>query len=115
MLDYETEILLERWGRWAKSTGINISFKPTTIFSDQVGTTVSSAQLSDSDALEVDAAICNLKKANAEQGEAVAIFYTHNCNISYVARVMRISRSQADMLRKTGSAFISGLLFGARK
>lgn len=115
MIDYETEILLERWGRWARNTGINIDYKPTTFFADQVGSTVSSAQLSDAEALEVDAAICNLKRLSSEEGEAVTIFYTHNCNTTYVARRMHMSRAKADKLIKTGTAFISGLLFGRRK
>ncbi len=106
-----TPWLLEQWARWALvNPGVSLSHPTVTPVREQLGSTLPLPLINDDQALVIDSAVARLCRRDNEMGSAVALYYLGGGNVSWVARIMQIHRKKADLLVKSGSAWVDAAL-----
>lgn len=113
-MENDTKELLDGWARWASANPCqSLMFPSNTPGFDRGVYRLKSRRphLEESLALRVDAAVARLNKRNAETGQAVVLYYSNGCKTARVAEEMGVYHSKADMLVKSGIAWLDGALF----
>nr|WP_256446248.1 antiterminator Q family protein [Hahella sp. HN01] len=106
----ETPWLLEQWARWSKMDA-GVGYPTSTPFSRLGGSSVRSPVITDQEAAAVDMAVSKLRARDEEMGEVVRLYYMAGENLSYVVRRMpKLDRRKADLLVKSGVAWIDAAL-----
>ena len=104
----DTELLLEAWGRWANEG----RHMPSASRVFVLGSTVSSAAISDEVAMLVDGIVARLVRSNAEMGDILCQCYIHGSTDSQIARRVKKSRRTVLQLRHAGIAWVDGAISG---
>lgn len=106
-----TPWLLEQWARWARSNpGSSLRYPAITPFARLLGSTLPSPVISDAEAMLVDGAVARLNRRDGEMGQAVVLYYFGGGNVSRVARLLEIDRRRADVLVKSGTAWVDATI-----
>ncbi|CCN38216.1 putative Phage antitermination Q-like [Vibrio nigripulchritudo SFn27] len=111
LITHNTPWLLEQWGRWARvNSDLTVGYPSITSFTKLLGSTLPSPLINDDDAMLVDSAVARLNRRDEEMGQAVVLFYTGGSNVSQVARWLDIDRRRADVLVKSGTAWVDAAI-----
>lgn len=106
-----TPWLLEQWARWARfNPSLSLGYPVITPFARLLGSTLPSSVISDVVAMRVDGAVARLNRRDGDMGQAVVLYYFRGGNVSWVARMMGIHRKKADILVKSGTAWLDAAL-----
>lgn len=107
-----TEYLLEQWGFWYRSgAGVPRYTSPSlALVRDNVGSTVPSAIITNEDAERVDQAVARLIKRDREMGDCVWLHYGEKRTYHGIAKRLKIGKSKAAELVRSGVAWIDGAL-----
>ena len=107
----ETHWQLEQWARWAAAnSGVSLGYPSATPARRLLGASISAPLISDDEGMALDAQVSQLRHRNPPAGDAVALYYLCHCTTSRVAAIMGIYHSKADLLIKSGSAWLDGRL-----
>ncbi|ABC27502.1 conserved hypothetical protein [Hahella chejuensis KCTC 2396] len=107
----ETPWLLEQWAQWSKMDA-SLGYSSSTPFSRLNGSATRSPVITDQEAAAVDLAVSKLRTRDEEMGEVVRLYYMAGENLSYVVRRMpKLDRRKADLLVKSGVAWIDATLY----
>lgn len=101
-----TEIELEEWGRWVRAGADSLGANSVFI----LGSTVPTAMITDERAVYIDQVVCRLINRDRTVGCAVKYYYTRNLTDEGLAKKIHTSKTRASYLRRTGVAWIDGLL-----
>ena len=106
------EQLLNQWGLWVRAgrqlPGLaDIQDRKPSIDDDSKWETMN---LTDDEALFIDRAVAQLKLHDRAMGEAVFTYHAGRVTHRSLASVMRVSRQKAELLLRSGEAWISGYL-----
>ncbi|MBU6955899.1 antiterminator Q family protein [Hahella sp. HN01] len=106
----ETAWLLEQWARWSKADS-GVGYPSSTPFARMAGSSVRSPVITDQEAARVDMAVSKLRARDEEMGEVVRLYYMAGENLSYVVRrIPKLDRRKADILVKSGIAWLDAAL-----
>lgn len=105
----DTTWLLEQWARWSKINH-SVGYPSVQPFTKLLGNTLPSPVINDNQALEIDNAVTMLTNRDKEMGHAVILYYFSGNNLSKAARVLNIDRHRANVLVKSGTAWIDAIV-----
>lgn len=106
------EQLLRQWGLWVRAgrqlPGLTDMQDRTASVDDEHRW--ESMNLTDDEALLIDRAVAQLKLHDRAMGEAVFTFHAGRVTHRTLAGMMRVSRSKAELLLRSGEAWLAGYL-----
>jgi len=122
-LNSNTCWLLSQWAVWARINGATPKgYGESPMFRAVASKIVKpNILISDDEAVEIDAIIANLKQRDSEMAKALVTYYFSGGNASHVARVLtydakkKINRKYADVLVKSGTAWVDACLVTNRQ
>lgn len=114
-VDYfrETDILLERWGRWCRSDGCKISYPSIATFAKEMPRDLegSLALMGDDEAGEIEGAMLQLRGANLLLYKVTIYRYVHRRTIRDIAKGLKIGNEKARLEWWSAVHFIMGNLY----
>ena len=108
-----TEKLLTEWGKWARRVQIIPRYmSPATalLFQNIEQEREPDPQITDDEALRVDAAVGHLLMRNREMGEAVMLYFLRRMSVRQIAAALDRDRISANSLIDAGCAWIDAAL-----
>ena len=106
----ETPWLLEQWARWARiNQGLTLHYPCLATFTKFQGKASLAPDISDQEAIAIDRIVSKLRHRDTEMGDAVILYYFSGSNLSYVARELGMDRRKADVLVKSGTAWVDAI------
>jgi len=99
---WDAHYLLTQWAIWSRPGGN----------AHPLGRTKGgeSPAISDDEALVIDGLVARLTLDKAAIGEAVQVYYFHGCNLALTCNKLKIGYKRADVMVKSGVAWIDGAL-----
>lgn len=108
----DTEWLLQQWGRWAYSRrGLPLDYPGITAFTRLRGNSLPEPNISDTEGLQVDRAVCGLLDAHPAEGEAVALYFLVTPSYRGVGKLLRDEHGRPVHHRVVGDMVRGGLMW----
>lgn len=107
----DDERLIIQWGMMARHSGVYLGYPSQIPTARLTGSTIPSVKMTDEEYMLADAAVSALISQHPAMGVVILSIYRDGKTQRETARIKKISRDSVSELRRSGLAFISGVLY----